>query len=75
VVLTLGTVASGARVRVVRVRGGRGLVHRLAAVGLVPGCELTVTRSRAPAIVSMGGARIAVGRHAAMAVEVEEVAA
>ncbi len=71
--LTLDGVARGRRVRVTRVRGGRGMVHRLAALGLVPGSVVTVIRARGPAIVAIGGARIAVGRHAAMAVEVEEV--
>jgi ferrous iron transport protein A len=70
--LTLDHVRSGRRVRVVRVRGGRRLTQRLAALGLVPGSLVTVTRSRGPAIVAVGGARIAVGRQAAMAIEVEE---
>ena len=71
--LTLDEVGRGGRVRVVRVRGGRALVHRLAALGLVPGSSVTVVRARGPAIVSVLGARIAVGRRAAMAVEVEVV--
>jgi Fe2+ transport system protein FeoA len=70
--LTLDAVGSGRRVRVIGVHGNRGLVHRLAALGLVPGCVVTVRRSRGPALLSVGGARIAIGRRAAMAVEVEE---
>jgi Fe2+ transport system protein FeoA len=70
--LTLDRVRNGARVRVVRVRGGRRLVHRLAALGLVPGSLVTVNRARGPAILSVGGTRIAVGHHAALAVEVVE---
>jgi Fe2+ transport system protein FeoA len=71
-VLTLDSVRRGGRVRVLRVRAGRRLVNRLAALGLVPGSLITVIRSRGPAILSVGGARVAVGRQAATAVEVEE---
>jgi Fe2+ transport system protein FeoA len=63
----------GARVRVVRIHGGRTLVHRLAALGVVPGSLITVARARGPAILRVGAARVVVGRHAAAAVEVEEV--
>jgi ferrous iron transport protein A len=69
---TLAAVASGRTVRVVRVGGGRRLVHRLAALGIVPGAKITVTRARGPALVSLNGTRLAVGRQAAAAVEVEE---
>ena len=68
---TLDTTAKGDRVRVVRVHGGRRLVHRLTALGIVPGSLITVARPRGPAIISTGGARIDVGRQAAEAVEVE----
>jgi len=71
-VLTLDGVADGRRVRVVSIRGGRRLTHRLAALGLVPGSLVTVNRARGPAIVAIGGARIAVGRGAATLIEVEE---
>jgi Fe2+ transport system protein FeoA len=62
-------------VRVVRVTGGPRLVHRLAAVGVVPGSLLTVVRARGPAVIALDGARVAVGRRAAMAIEVEELPA
>lgn len=68
---TLDTTSPGDRVRVVRVRGSRRLVHRLAALGIVPGSLITVARPKGPAIISMGGARIAVGHQAAEAVEIE----
>jgi len=70
--LTLDMVPSGRRARVVRVHGGRRLVHRLATLGLVPGSVVTVTRSRGPAIVLVRGTRMVVGRGAAMAIEMEE---
>jgi ferrous iron transport protein A len=65
--------AHSARVRVVGVSGGRRLVHRLAALGVVPGVVLTVVRPSGPALIMVGGARIAVGRTAAQAIEVEAV--
>ena len=70
-VLTLDQVDAGSTVRVVSVHGGRRLVHRLAALGIVPGSLVTVKRSRGPSILALNGTRLAVGRHAAMAIEVE----
>jgi len=69
---TLDTVASHRRVRVLRVVGGRRLVQRLAALGVVPGASITVDRASGPALVAVGDTRIAVGREAARAIEVEE---
>jgi len=69
--LTLDRVRDGSVVRVLRIGGGRQLVHRLAALGVVPGATMTVTRNRCPALVSVNGSRLAVGRNAAAAVEVE----
>lgn len=71
--LTLDHAARAERVRVVGVSGGRRLVHRLAALGVVPGVVLTVVRPSGPALIMVGGARIAVGRAAAEAIEVEAV--
>jgi len=71
--LTIDAVSPGDRVRVTRVHGGRRLVHRLASLGIVPGSLITVTRPTGPSIITMGGARIAVGPQAAAAVEVEDV--
>ena len=70
---TLATVDADRRVRIVRITGGRRLVHRLAALGVIPGAVVTVRRGRGPAIVSLNGTRLAVGRHAASAIEVEEI--
>ena len=61
------------RVRVIRVRGGRRLVQRLAALGIVPGVVVKVTRPRGPALIGVGNTRIAIGRGAAQAIEVEPV--
>jgi ferrous iron transport protein A len=70
---TLDDAVRSERVRVVGVSGGRRLVHRLAALGVVPGVVLTVIRPSGPALIMVGGARIAVGRTAAQAIEVETV--
>ena len=70
---TLGGAARGSTVRVVSVNGGRRMVHRLAALGVVPGARVTVRRPRGPALVSLHGASVAIGTRAAACVEVEEV--
>jgi len=59
-------------VRVVRVVGGRRLVYRLAALGIVPGASITVDRTSGPALIAVGHSRVAIGRQAARAIEVEE---
>lgn len=69
--LTLDAADRNATVRVVRVSGRTRLIQRLAALGIVPGVLLTVIKPHAPAIVSMGGARIAIGKGVAQSVEIE----
>ncbi len=69
--LTLNEADRGAAVKVVRVSGRPRLIQRLAALGVVPGAQLSVVKAHGPAIVSMGGARIAIGRSAAESVEIE----
>ncbi len=72
--LTLAAAKRDSRVRVLRITGRPSLMQRLAALGLVPGVLLTVVKPHGPAIVSLGGARIAIGRSAAQALEVEVIA-
>ena len=69
--LTLDDADRNATVRVVRVAGRPRLIQRLAALGLVPGVSLTVLKPHGPAIVSLGGARIAIGKAAAQSIEIE----
>ena len=69
--LTLDDADRNAEVRVIRVAGRPRLIQRLAALGVVPGVTLTVLKAHGPAIVSLGGARIAVGKGAAQSVEIE----
>lgn len=63
-VVPLSGVPQGARVRVVRVEAGIGLVSRLSAMGLMPGVELFVVANRGsgPALVEVKGTRLALGR-------------
>lgn len=72
--LTLAAAKRDSRVRVLRITGRPSLMQRLAALGVVPGVLLTVVKPHGPAIVSLGGARIAIGRSAAQALEVEVIA-
>ena len=69
--LTLAAVERDSRVRVLQVSGRPRLIQRLAALGVVPGVLLTVIKPHGPAIVSLGGARIAIGHSAAQFVEIE----
>lgn len=71
--MTLASTTRNSRVRVVRVSGRPSLMMRLATLGVVPGVLLTVIKPHGPAIVSLGGARIAIGRGAAQSVEVEAI--
>ena len=54
--------------------GGRGLVSRLAALGITPGAEVNVIQNfgRGPIIVRVRNARIALGRGEAMNVQVRK---
>lgn len=69
--LTLAAAEKDTKVRVTRVSGRPRLIQRLAALGVVPGVVLTVMKPHGPAVVSLGGARLAIGRSAATAVEIE----
>jgi len=44
------------------VRGGYGFVHRLAALGILPGRTLTVIKAGGPMIVEVQGQRLVLGR-------------
>lgn len=68
---TVADVGRRATVRVTRVSAQSRLAQRLAALGVVPGANLTVLRPHGPALVVKDGARIAIGPTAARAVEVE----
>jgi Fe2+ transport system protein FeoA len=69
--LTLAAAERNSHVRVVQVSGRPRLIQRLAALGIVPGVLLTVLKPHSPAIVTLGGARIAIGQDAATSIEIE----
>ena len=73
--LSLAHLASGRQARIESVHGGRGFVSRLAALGFVPGQEITMVQNyrRGPIIVVVKGARVALGRGEADRIIVQEV--
>jgi|GEM_PF-1486692 len=72
--MTLGNAKAGQCVVIREIRGGRGMLHRLAAMGLLPGREIRVVRNWGPLIVSLGNDRLVVGRGMAGRIFVEAVA-
>ena len=70
---SLAESGADSRVRITDVSGARKLVHRLAALGVVPGAEITVMRPGSPSLISIGGAKIAIGEDAARLIRVEEI--
>ncbi len=68
----LNAAPTGARVVVQEVRGGQGILSRLATLGFTPGALLTVVQNfgRGPLIVAVRDARIALGRGEAGAIQV-----
>lgn len=55
------------------INGGRNLRGRLAALGLIPGAQITVLRNggNGPFVVAVNNARICLGRGMAMKIEVD----
>ncbi len=71
---TLSEVEAGKKVFVREVRGGKGIVARMAAMGVVPGAELEVVRNpgHGPLIIKVKGSFLALGRGEAMKILVQE---
>jgi Fe2+ transport system protein FeoA len=71
--MPLAMIREGTRAVLRTIGGGRGLRGRLAALGLIPGAEVTVLRNggRGPFVVAVNNARICIGRGMAMKIEVE----
>ena len=61
----------GQRGIVREVRGGHGFVQRLAAMGVLPGTEISMVRSGGPVIVSVRNSRLVFGRGMAHRIIVE----
>jgi len=70
--ILLSTVPSDAEVKLVRIDAGRGLVARLAAMGLVPGVTLRVLNNagQGPFVLAVRSGRIVLGRGVARKVAV-----
>ncbi|MCD4824855.1 MAG: ferrous iron transport protein A [Phycisphaerae bacterium] len=62
--MPLMQVAEAQTVRLVEIRGGRGLQHRLAEMGLLPGATFTVINNHnpGPCTISLKGSRLILGR-------------
>ena len=62
-VLPLSMAAAGQPLRLVEIRAGHELTHRLAELGLTRGVELKVVQDAGgPLLISVRGSRIAIGR-------------
>ena len=71
--IPLATLPPNTRVKVRAVHGGRGLCQRLAAMGFLPGVEVTVIKSDpgGAVIVDLSGGRLMLGRGIAHKIMVE----
>lgn len=60
----LGSVRNGEFAQIYNLRGGHGILSRLAALGFTPGARLQVVQNygRGPIIVSLRDTRVALGR-------------
>lgn len=70
--IPLSMLAEGEEGRIVSIRGGYGLMRRLAELGFNPDTKIKVLRaSRGPVVVLLRESRIAIGRGVAMKIFVE----
>lgn len=70
----LALLAPGEEAVVVEVRGGHGLVSKLAAMGIAPGRKVSMISSSlaGPAVIAVGDTRLAIGRGQLHAILVDE---
>lgn len=72
--VSLTTAPSGRNLRLVHVKAGKRLVHRLAELGLTPGVEMKIVQdSGGPILLSVRHSRIALGRGIASKLDVVPV--
>lgn len=71
--LPLAMINPSEEVTVAEIRGGRGLVRRLADMGLTPGTTLKVINSQMPGpiLIDLRGSRLVLGHGVALKVMVE----
>jgi ferrous iron transport protein A len=61
-VFPLSEAATGQRVRLVSIKGGRELTHRLVEMGLTPGVRMRILQnSGGPLLLAISDSRIALG--------------
>jgi ferrous iron transport protein A len=65
--LTLAELKTGEHAALVTIRAGRGVTSRLTSLGFTPGVDIEMTHNygRGPIVVTVRGARVALGRHEA----------
>jgi Fe2+ transport system protein FeoA len=73
--MSLAEVRSGRVVRILAIRGGRGICGRLGCMGVFPGVEAEVTNARpgGPVVIRVAGSRFVIGCGMASRVIVEPV--
>ena len=60
--MPLSMVSPGQKVRIAEIRGGRGMIRKLANMGFYPGVEIQVISNRpGPLIVNIAGVRLGLG--------------
>lgn len=71
--LPLAMISPYEEVAVAEIRGGRGLVQRLADMGLTPGTKLKVINSQMPGpiLIDLRGSRLVLGHGVALKIMVE----
>ena len=71
--MPLSMVQNGSRVRLVSVRGGRKLQHRLVEMGLSIGSEINVINNnqKGPFLIRIQDSRLIIGHGMAMKIEVQ----
>ncbi len=71
--IPLAIAPEGEILKIISVRGGRGVMQRLADLGLIPGTTIKIIKSMSngPLLLEVKGSRIALGRGISMKLFVE----
>ena len=69
--MPLTMLRAGGLGKVKEIRGGRGLVQRLSAIGIFQGTEIRIVKGGGPVIIDLKGNRLVLGRGMAHSVMVE----
>lgn len=70
--MPLSMLSEGEEGKIVSIRGGRGLLRRLAELGFNPDTKVKVLRATSgPFVIMLRGSRVAIGRGVAMRIFVE----